>query len=208
MTIQDISTRLQKQCDESLESISVVKKAVFLSTEKLKLIQDLVVKQAFLSVCTEWEHFLEDATVAYALGELSVKGFAPTKYISPLNGDHADRLIKGTANYPDWSNMELVKRVEINLFKDGEPFNSALNGFSATYSEIKKVRNVIVHNSIKSRDEFDSLVRTALSVASVGISPTEFLLSPQGSSGLLFYKFYIVHIQNAARLISEYEEQE
>ena len=73
------------------------------------------------------------------------------------------------------------------------------------YTYMKKVRNVIVHNSIKSRDEFESLVRTALGAASVGISPTDFLLSKKKDSDPLFYKLYITHIQNAAKIISEFK---
>ena len=61
---------------------------------------------------------------------------------------------------------------------------------------------------VNSRDEFDTLVRNALSVASVGLSPTEFLLSKKKRDDPVFYKFYITHIQNAAKLISEYEKAE
>ena len=208
MTILEIYTRLQKQCEESLQSISFVNKPEYRSTDELKRIQDLVIKQAFLSVFTEWEHFLEDTTVAYSLGELSIKGFSPAKYILPLDEDHANRLIKGAAIYPDWSNMDLVKKTEKTLFENGEPFVSALNGFSSKYTEMKKVRNVIVHNSVNSRDDFDTLVRYALSAASVGLSPTEFLLSKKKKDDPVFYKFYIKHIQNAAKLISEYEKGE
>lgn len=205
MTIQEIYDRLQKQCTDSLESISFVNKPDYLATDSLKRIQDLVIKQAYLSVFTEWEHFLEDTTVAYSLGELSICGFSPQKYISPIDTDHADRLIKGAAKYPDWSDRDYVKKTEEALFKDGEPFISAINGFSSIYTDMKKVRNVIVHNSIKSRDEFETLVRTALSAASVGISPTEFLLSKKKESDPLFYKLYITHIQNAAKRISEFK---
>ncbi len=42
------------------------------------------------------------------------------------------------------------------------------------YADMRKVRNVIVHNSINSREEFNTLVRNALNVASVGLTPTEF----------------------------------
>lgn len=203
MTIQSIWDRLDKQCQESLDSIAYVNKSEYLATDDLKRVQDLVVKQAFLNVFTEWEHFLEDSTIAYALGEKSIRGFAPTKYINPLDEDHADRLIKGTSTYPDWSKMKVVLSLESALFEDGEPYRSALNGFASKYKDMQKVRNVIVHNSIKSRDEFDSLVRTALYAASVGISPTEFLLSQKGSDPK-FYISYIAYIRNAGKMIAEY----
>ena len=204
MTIHDIFSRLEKQCADSLDSIAFVNKSEYLSTEELKRIQDLVVRQAFVSVFTEWEHFLEDATIAYSLGEPSIKGGLPKRYILPTDKDHADRLIKGTASYPDWSKMDVVKRLEKALFENGEPFIRALNGFASKYTDMKKVRNVIVHNSINSREEFNTLVRNALNVASVGLTPTEFLLSKKNSDHA-FYRLYITHILNAARMISEYE---
>lgn len=203
MTIQEILQPLVDQCDESISIIGAVNNSHYLTTPELKTIRDMVVKQAFLSVFTEWEHFLENATVAYALGEVSIAGFAPTKYVSPLDEDHANQLIKGTSTYPDWTKMELVIKIEKAFFENGEPFVSAIQGFQSKYNEIKKVRNVIVHNSVKSRDEFNSLVRTALRAASVGISPVEFLLS-QKNREPFFYVTYITHIKNAATLIANY----
>ncbi len=205
MSIQDIYSKLEKQCKDSLSSISLVNKPEYLVTDDAKRIQDLVVKQAFLSVFTEWEHFLEDSTIAYSLGEQSTEGDFPTRYILPIDKDHADSLIKGAASYPDWSNMDMIKKLEMSLFENGEPYLSALNGFSSKYKEMKKVRNVIVHNSIKSRDEFDDLVRSVLSVSSVGITPSEFLLSKKKNSPI-FYRLYISYIQNAGKQIASYKK--
>ena len=205
MTIQDVYSELDRQCIDSLNVISLVNTSEYLSSDDKKKIQDLVVKQAFLSVFTEWEHFLEDATIAYSLDEPSIEGDKPNRYIWPVDRDHADSLIKGVASYPDWSDMDTVKRLESSLFENGAPFLGALNGFSSKYKEMKKVRNVIVHNSIKSRDEFDTLVRNVLNVSSVGITPTEFLLSKKGSNPA-FYRSYITHIQNASKQIAFYKK--
>lgn len=204
MTISEIFTNLDKQCNLSISSIDFVNKSEYLATEKLKNVRDMVVKQAFISVFTEWEHFLENSTIAYALGEHSIKGHLPVRYILPKDEEHANQLIKGTSSYPDWSKMEIVIKLEESLFEGGVPYKEALQGFSSKFKEIKKVRNYIVHNSIKSSEEFDSLVRTALRASSVGISPTEFLLSKKNSTPF-FYEVYITHIHNAARKIAEYE---
>lgn len=204
MTIREIFQSLDDQCTGSLNAIASVNTPHYVSTDELKAIRDLVVKQAFVSVFTEWEHFLENATIAYALGELSIAGYSPDKYISPIDEDHVNQLAKGASSYPDWSKTEMVLNLEKAFFKDGEPFISAINGFASKYKDMKKVRNYIVHNSIKSRDAFDSLVRTVLSAASVGISPTEFLLSRKKRDDPYFYDLYITHIRNAATFISNY----
>lgn len=207
MTIQEIYDELREQCTSSRTSIQAVNTGDYMRDDLQKSIRDLVVKQAFIGVVTQWEHFLEDTTVAYALGEASIQGQYPPKYISPVDSDHANQLIKGASTYPDWSDMDKVRNIEKAIFKDGEPYLSAINGFSSKYGDIKKVRNIIVHNSVKSREAFDSLVRTALRAASVGISPAEFLLSTKGGNPL-FYDGYITYIENAAYQIANYTADE
>lgn len=203
MTIQEIYNQLYEQCANSKKSIQVVNTKEYRADETQRAIRDLVVKQAFISVVTQWEHFLEDTAIAYSLGEASLQGQHLEKYILPIDADHANRLIKGSAIYPDWSDLKKVKDIVKTLFKDGEPYLSAINGFSSKYTEIKKVRNIIVHNSIKSQDEFNTLVRNALATSAVGISPVDFLLSPKGKEPP-FYKKYITYIENAAYQIANY----
>lgn len=204
MTISEILISMEKQCDLSVSSIISVNKPQYLETDETRNIRDLVVKQSFLSVFTEWEHFLENSTIAYALGETSIKGYSLTRYILPKDEEHANQLIKGTSAYPDWSKMDLVIKLTEAFFEEGKPFKEALQGFSSKYKEMKKVRNFIVHNSLKSMDEFNSLVRTVLRASSVGISPTDFLLSKKKGNPF-FYEIYITHLRNAAKKIAEYE---
>lgn len=208
MTIQTIYQDLDNECTAAMAAIDSVNNAHYLSTDELKTIRNLVVKQAFVSVFTEWEHFLENSTAAYALGELSIAGHAPVKYISPIDVDHVNQLAKGASTYPDWSKTEVVLKLEQAFFKGGEPYTSAIQGFASKYKDMKKVRNVIVHNSIKSREEFDSLVRNALRASAVGISPSEFLLSRKTGHDPYFYEMYITYIRNAATLISQYSPSE
>lgn len=203
MAIQSILQRLITQCDESIRSINIVNDAHYLSTDDLKTIRDMVVKQAFVSVYTEWEHFLEDVTIAYSLGGVNPNGYSPHRFVLPQDEDHADQLIKSSTAYFDWSKLEDVVKLEKSFFRDGEPFVAAINGFKSKYNEMKKVRNFIVHNSIKSREQFDSLVRTALRASAVGITPVEFLLSKKNSDPF-FYNIYITHIKNAATLIANF----
>lgn len=138
MTMSDIFTNFDKQCFLAKSSINFVNKSEYLATEELKNVRDMVVKQAFLSVFTEWEHFLENSTIAYALGEKSIKGHSPMRYILPKDEDHANQLIKGTSSYPDWSKIDVVIKLEESLFEDGLPYKDALQGFSSTFKAIKK----------------------------------------------------------------------
>lgn len=203
MTISDIFDSLREQCDNARKSINEVRKSSYLSNDVMKNVREMTIKQAFLNVFTEWEHFLENSAIAYSLGEENLCGFKPNKYISPIDEDHANRLIKGDSTYPDWSDIRSVKDTVLRLFENGEPFKSALDGFSSKFSEIKKVRNIIVHNSVKSKEEFDTLVRNSLRASDVGLTVVEFLLSKKGTNPY-FFDIYITLIENTATLISNY----
>lgn len=205
MDISEIFNCLDEQCNLSLSAIRLVSTSEYLKNEEKIIIRDMVIKQAFVSVFTEWEHFLENITIAYSLGAVSIKGHCPKCYINPKDEGHAEQLIKGSSKskYTDWSDAETVVALEEILFEKGAPFKETFQGFLSKYKEIKVVRNHIVHNSRKSSLEFDSLVRTALYAAKVGISPTEFLLSKKGKNPV-FYDIYIGYILNAAKRIAEY----
>lgn len=206
MTIEEIYNKFSEQVQEALSSIAYVSNRTFSLPDPVmqSKIKALVVKQSFLSVFAEWEHFLEHTVIWYSLGEASIKGKTPTKYLSPLDEEHANQIISGASKYPDWSNLEYVIKTVESLFENGEPYKSALNGFSSTFTEIKKVRNVIAHNSKKSHSEFETLVRNKLNPSYVGITPTEFLLQSKSGS-VVFYRQYITHLQNAASLIANYQ---
>ena len=203
-TISDLYDSLILQCDKSERCINDVCLPEY-NTDDKKDLKELVIKQAFLSVFTEWEHYLENTTILYLLGQPSKSGGYPEKYVLPRDEEHANKLIRGTATYPDWSKMDTAKELEDALFVSGEPYIKALNGFSSIYKDMQKVRNHIVHNSIKSRENFDTLVRTALSAGKVGINSTEFLVSRKQRTEPRFFELYINHIRNAAKLIAEYE---
>lgn len=203
MTIQEIFTSLKSKCDESRSIIAAVNTSDYLADDQQRTIRDFVVKQAFINVVTEWEHFLENTTIAYSLGESSIKGNRPKRFVLPIDAEHSNKIITSATQYFDWTDMTKVLNLENTFFENGLPYTTALNGFSSKYKNIKKIRNYIVHNSKKSRDEFDTLVRTELSPSQVGISPAEFLLSKKGSNPL-FYFVYTRHIENAAQIIAEY----
>lgn len=202
MEISCIFNRLEEQCNSSIKCIKFVDRPEFLKDDITRNVREMVVNQAFVRVFTEWEYFLENSTIVYTLGESTLKGRKPVCYISPRDEEHAHQIIKGTSKYPDWSNMDVVIELEETLFEDGFLYKKALQGFSSKYKDMKKVRNHIAHNLVKSQNDFKSLVRTALNPSKVGISPADFLLSKK-NDGSFFYMVYITCIDNAAKIIAE-----
>ena len=207
MTIQEVYNAFYTQCEECQKAIIEVRKAAYSSNRDLEIVRELTIKQAFLRVFTEWEHFLENSVIAFSLDEANIVGYKPVRYIFPIDEDHADRLIKGNSNYPAWSDIKLVKEIANRLFEDGEPYIGAINPINSSFSGMKKVRNVIVHNSVKSKNDFDTYVRNTLGPAKVGITPTDFLLSKKGNNPR-YYKLYIDSLQSAATCIVNYQVPE
>jgi hypothetical protein len=66
-------------------------------------IRDLVVGYSFIKLFLCWENFLEQVFIGYTLDEAGLNGKKLTRYVLPMDYDHAYSLIKGTAQYPDWT---------------------------------------------------------------------------------------------------------
>jgi hypothetical protein len=203
MPVDDSILNLTTIIDDSLECINTVGSDLASENCVQARISDYVISFAFLEVYRNWESFLEETAVLYSLGNESTLGNKPTCYISPLDSDHAYNLIKGAAMYPDWSNhLEVIKYAE-TLFENGEPYKSILQGVSSYLREMKTIRNAISHNSAKSRDDFDNLVRGKLSPGEVGITVSRFLVS-QKSRKPMFVKDYFTALKNSAIQIASY----
>jgi len=174
------------------------------SKDKTSLLaKELIVNNAFMNVVTAWEKFLEQSAIAYSLSTASIQGNCPKCYISPIDEEHADELIKGAVQYLDWSNKEQVLRMAERVFQDGEPFKTVISGINSTLQNIKKLRNNIAHNSRKSNREFNTLVRMELSPSDVGISTAQFLLSSKNGTQS-FWEIYFTHLTNAVTTIANY----
>ena len=106
-------------------------------------------------------------------------------------------------SYIDWLDKEKVFKIVNAIFENGEPYVSAWNGFSDKFKNIKIIRNQIAHNSVHSKDQFDTMVRNELSASRVGCSPAEFLTAKKNSTHS-FFDIYITQIRNAAFKIATY----
>ena len=203
MKIKDLYDNLIIIIDDSINSVYAVCDPYYLS-DKVKLkIREYTIEFAFLEVYKNWEYFLEQTFMSYSLNEISLNSETPECYINPIDRAHADRLIKGSALYPDWSDHEKVIALAESIFLDGEPYKTVLKNISSHLKEMKKIRNQISHNSNKSRDTFDSFIRNKLSACKVGISVSDFLIIKKGVS-LSFIEIYFTYIRNSATIIANY----
>lgn len=204
MQIVDIHSVFSDSCHECSSCIYAVCKPEYSLDPQKLMIRGFVITYAFLKFYTGWEHFLEQSFIAYSLGEKSQNGNKPTRFIFPTDEDHAERIIRGFAMYPDWTKTEDVLTLACNLFENGEPFNSELRNIASSLKEAKTIRNTIGHNSQKSREAFKSLVRNKYSASMVGISVSDFLIAQKNPRAKPYFEEYFLLMQNAANNIINY----
>lgn len=177
------------ECEASI--IEVCNPTYDRSTSKL-LVRSFIASYSFLKFFTCWESFISDCFTAYSLGEASLNGNYPLRYILPQDEDHVDRMIRGLQKYPDFTNADTIVCYAENYFQDGIPFAQPIKNIKASFSEAKTIRNAISHSSTQSKEAFDNLVRTKYGAAFVGMSVSDFLLDRKPSNQHPFYKEYFL----------------
>ncbi|MGB9914699.1 MAG: hypothetical protein ACPLIG_04845 [Candidatus Bathyarchaeales archaeon] len=100
---------------------------------------------SFLKLFISWEHFLEQAFIRFMCGAKNSAGLPREIYVNPTSLEHALSMLKQKQRYVDWTIVDdVIKRAKL-YFKDGEPFSTALGQASAHLTEMKIIRNRIVH---------------------------------------------------------------
>lgn len=119
--------------------------------------REFITDSAYLRLFIAWETFLEDSFIKYMLGEPSILGNTITRYVQPLDEQHANSLLIGTQKYVDWSNPEIVKRLCNLHFASGNPFDTFVSSMMTDLLDLKTIRNAAAHLSSTTRQKLDSL---------------------------------------------------
>ena len=119
--------------------------------------REFITDSAYLKIFISWETFLENSFIQYMLGEPSILGNAITRYVQPLNEQHANSLLIGTQRYVDWSNPEIVKKLSKIHFASGNPFDTFVSSMLTDLFDLKTIRNAAAHLTSTTRQQLDSL---------------------------------------------------
>lgn len=165
---------------------------------------DFIVSSAFLRSFISWEEFLETAFVDYLVGEPSATGDVLVRYATPIDKNHANKVIIGTQSYVDWANSEIVKRLSTIFFENGEPFSTALSSISRELSDLKAIRNASAHISTTTRHKLDAVASRILGKTVANISVTDLIMhvSPEDPSKTVFQMF-LLKLDIAAENVSQ-----
>lgn len=155
---------------------------------------------AFIKIMTSWEFFLESTFIQYLCGKYT-KHSRPKKIIKKINNATAYNVLKGVKTYPDWTNISNVTLLSKLFFSQNDPFEIPLNGISNYYSEMKKVRNAVVHVSKDSSDNFLNLVRSKITAYQPNMTPGEFLIASERSTKKQYIAYYSDILLTTSKLI-------
>lgn len=136
---------------------------------------NLIYELAFVRCVLAWEDFLHTSMCAYLTGAkgLSGKPAKPKAKVPTLT--IAEELLVGEREFLSWTDKRTVRERAALWFQKGEPYDTALQNF-ATYEELRRVRNRIVHRSASAQDKFSKLRKQKHpKIAHHGMGPGAFL---------------------------------
>lgn len=148
-------------------------------------------EMAFLGMFLSWEDFIEATFIRYMCGASTNTRYKPKVFVSPINLEHALKFfVVKPRDYVEWSSGQLViERAEM-VFRDGEPYTSAIRPSLTDLNDMRQIRNAIAHRSGTAWKKFESTVRRILGSRPRGLAPGMFLGLTHVSGGKPFIEYY------------------
>jgi hypothetical protein len=162
-------------------------------------------KNAFLKIYISWESFLEASFISYMLGKSSTSGRTLVRYVTPLDSDHAQKLLIGTQRYFDWGNSENLRKLSKLYFENGEPFNGIIGSIVTDLSDLKTIRNAAAHISSTTSTQLDAVASRILNRSIVNIDVSDFIFSIDPNNGTqTILDMYLAILEAAAVNITNF----
>lgn len=166
--------------------------------------RDSMVELAFLRAFLAWETFLEESFILYLSGERPPRGRAPRRYAFPPNQRAAmEWVIPEGRRYARWTVAAEVSTRAERFFRDGRPFASVLRPNQSVLDEARLIRNAVAHESRRSQQSFETLVRTKLGTLPPKLTVGSFLGTtlPGSTPPSSFLEFYAKRLEFWAQQI-------
>lgn len=125
--------------------------------------KDFLISSSFLKMFIFWESFIEEAFSKYLTGEVSTDNTEVSCFVSPIDRQHALKILIGTQKYVDWANHEIVRRLAHLYLENGDPLGSNISAISSELADLKTIRNAAAHLSSTTRTQLDALATRVLS---------------------------------------------
>lgn len=188
------------------DSISLIRKSIVFFENQIEFddirysndMHCVIVEQSFMKIYLALENFLENSFIAYLLGDADLQSNEAIKFAAPKDRNHAYDMIRGTKQYPDWTNVNDVKQLAKIYFKDSWHY-SILFDLPSEFNELKIIRNRISHISEKSEKSFNTVL--SKNIAKNNITPGEYLQLFKDKNNT-YFTFYCEMIKGYVDAIS------
>jgi len=110
---------------------------------------------AFLEIFIEFESFLANSFLEYALGEEGKENYKPTRRVEFHDKEHFEGLLKCDKQYIDY--IKKIQEVKKFIFIETNcPFNKVFSSseFISTFKRMQVIRNFIAHQSEESKNKY------------------------------------------------------
>lgn len=148
----------------------------------------LLTEAVFFAAFRAYEQFLRNVFLLYCCGFQSTRRKLVRSFLHPKTIQHAEKLLKSSMHFLDWSSPDiLIERAEAYL-KDGHPLKTSLSTNLDNLRTLKKVRNHIAHMSAESMSEFKKVLKMHYGTIPLKLPrPGEFLLLPSKHDPTSYY---------------------
>lgn len=195
---------LQKYYEEFKKNLCFINKTINLShlnfDKKDSDVINFIIESSFLKMFIFWENFLEQSFVCYMEKKTCLKN-PPNIYITPIDNDHAHKLLIGTQKYIDWANPEIVLTLASLYLENGQPYKDVINSIKPDLIDLKIIRNAVAHNSITVNRSFISLQKRKLQYWKQELSVAEFLMTTDSNSNTSMIEEFQRRLVSAAQII-------
>jgi len=161
----------------------------------------LVFELVFLKIFIAWEQFLENSFIRYMCGASSLSGKKPKRNVSARYLDDAFRVVCGERPYADWALVDAVLERANRFFDNGEPYTTPLQSAAAHLTNMRRIRNHIVHHSNKSRMDFKKVIVDVYGFRPQGMTAGRFLRQCTGMHGEQCIREYVQTLDSLAKMI-------
>lgn len=165
---------------------------------------DFITESAFLKIFISWETFLERVFVQYMIGEPSILGNVVGRYVSPVDEEHARKVLIGTQKYVDWASPDIVRKLSTLYFHPINPINTFISSSASDIFDLKIIRNSAAHSSSTTSVQLDALGTRKLQKACSNLTVASFIFDNDPSvAGQTILDSYLLILQACAQGISE-----
>ncbi|HLP66629.1 MAG TPA: hypothetical protein VK181_03825 [Rhizobium sp.] len=132
---------------------------------------------AFLNMFIAWEEFIEAAFGDFMMGDVTIGGTKPVKFVSPPTRDHSVKMVIHTHRFFDFAHHDNVRKLAGLYFQGGYPFDPTLSSITAELQDLKTIRNSCAHLSSSTRRALESLAGRIMGQPQPGIGVYQLLIS-------------------------------